>query len=100
MSLALPSPGHQLTMFAGGGAQVRHLPALRALTIAWISDWESARRKTSTSSIWPFQKYLSVGHATAIDPILFWPSARVKVPVVVSATELTEAPSRYNVTVW
>jgi hypothetical protein len=34
MSLALPSPGHQLTMFGGGGVQVRHLPALPALTIA------------------------------------------------------------------
>src|SRR5438067_8962087 len=99
MSLALPSPGHQLTMFGGGGVQVRHLPALRALTIAWISDWESARRKTSTSSICPFQKYLSVGQATAMDPILFWPSARVKVPVVLSATEATEVPSRYNFSV-
>src|SRR6266581_1672013 len=98
MSLALPSPGHQLTMFGGGETHGLHLPALRALTIAWISACESARRKTSTSSIWPFQKYLSVGHATASDPILFCPSARVKVPVVVSATELTEAPSRYNVT--
>jgi len=48
-----------------------HLPALPALTIAWISDCESRRRKISTSSIWPIQKYLLVGHATAIDPILF-----------------------------
>ncbi len=48
-----------------------HLPALPALTIDWTSACESARRKTSTSSICPFQKYLSVGQATAIDPILF-----------------------------
>src|SRR5437763_15399038 len=98
MSLALPSPGHQLTMVGGGGIHALHLPALRALTIAWISDWERARRKTSTSSICPFQKYLLVGHATAIDPILFRPSARVIVLVVVSASEVTDTPSRYSLT--
>jgi hypothetical protein len=94
MSFGFPSPGHQLIMFGGGGVQVRHLPALPALTIDWISACESARRKTSTSSICPFQKYRSVGQATAIDPILFCPFARVKVPVVVSGREVTRTPSR------
>src|SRR6266568_163738 len=54
ISLALPSPGHQLTMFEGGGTHCGlHLPALPALTIAWISACESARLKYSTSSISP-----------------------------------------------
>src|SRR5213593_4190524 len=99
MSLAFPSPGHQLTIPGGGGTQVGvdvgvgvgvdvgvgvgvgvrvgvgvgvgvggggvavgvgvgtglHLPALPALTIAWISVISSARLKSSNSSIKPFQ---------------------------------------------
>src|SRR6266571_7686217 len=54
ISLALPSPGHQLTMFEGGGTHVGlHLPELSALTIAWISACDNARLRISTSSTSP-----------------------------------------------
>src|SRR5215471_9945669 len=93
-SSALFSARHQLTMLGGTGAHAAHLPELPALAIAAISGCDSARRKTSTSSICPFQKYLSVGQATAMAPILFCPSARVNVPVVMSGREVTSTPSR------
>src|SRR5262249_56527621 len=58
VSFASPSARHQLTRFGGTAAQLLHLPELPALAIAAISGCDSARRKTSTSSICPFQKYL------------------------------------------
>src|SRR5436190_1383664 len=53
MSFGVPSPGHQLIMFAGGGVQGLHLPALPALKILNISVAPRTRLKVSTSSMRP-----------------------------------------------
>src|SRR5205823_2029395 len=58
ISVALPSPGYHAVMLEGGGAHVRHLPALPALKMPWISEAVRERLKISISSNFPLRKKL------------------------------------------
>src|SRR5438874_329308 len=103
ISLALPSPGHQLTIFGGGGVHVLHLPALPASKIPWISEAERARLKYSTSSMMPEKRF--TGQPQPLKE--FWiiaarvtgsasPSSSLIVPVTVSTALASGTPSTYT----